>query len=108
MRMISTAVLIIGSAFVGTTSAVAGPMVLNRIAAPSVPIVQIAKVCVCVSITSSGHCTEYDCHDLLPLVFGGSNEKAFTQVRRASDCPRSRKLLCDDRSCKVVCETKKY
>jgi hypothetical protein len=56
-----------------------------------------AKACTCTHILSSGHCTEYDCTEVLESV------GTFKPVRKASDCRRSQVLLCDDNSCKLVC-----
>jgi hypothetical protein len=62
-----------------------------------------ARSCKCISITSSGYCTEYgDCHDVLELVGSGT----FTPFRSTQACRRSQALLCDYNSCKVVCDTK--
>ena len=61
-----------------------------------------AKSCPCSSILSSGFCTEYGpCTELKESV------PTFNPVRSAKQCRHSQMLLCDDSSCKLVCNPSK-
>jgi hypothetical protein len=61
-----------------------------------------ARSCSCLSILSSGFCTEYGhCHDLEASV------PTFKPVRSAKQCRHSQTLLCDNDTCKVVCDPSK-
>ena len=61
-----------------------------------------ARSCSCLSILSSGFCTEYGhCHELEASV------PTFKPVRSAKQCRNSQMLLCDNDSCKVVCDPSK-
>ena len=61
-----------------------------------------AQSCTCLSILSSGFCTEYGhCHELEMSV------PTLTPVRSARECRKSQVLICDFNSCKVVCDPSK-
>jgi hypothetical protein len=58
-----------------------------------------AQSCTCLSILSSGFCTEYGhCHELEMSV------PTLKPVRSARECRKSQVLICDFNSCKVVCD----
>jgi hypothetical protein len=61
-----------------------------------------AQSCTCLSILSSGFCTEYGhCHELEMSV------PTLKPVRSARECRKSQVLICDFNSCKVVCDPSK-
>ena len=61
-----------------------------------------AQSCPCSNILSSGFCTEYGpCTELKESV------PTFKPVRSAKQCRHSQMLLCDNGTCKVVCDPSK-
>ena len=61
-----------------------------------------AQSCTCLSILSSGFCTEYGhCHELEMSV------PTLKPVRSARECRKSQVLVCDYGACKVVCDPSK-
>jgi len=78
-------------------------VLLALLAVPTSPALA-ASHCTCDDngLLPSGNCRQYHCTPVEASVL----QPGFRQIRRASDCVRSRVLFCDGDTCKVGCETK--